>query len=80
MVAVWAKPPPPLPPPKAEDPKTEPVVDCCGEPKLAVPPNNEPPDVGLAAALPPNIELACTVLLANRILINFFTLSVSNIK
>lgn len=39
VVAVCAKPPPP----KADDPKTEPAADCCGEPKLVDPPNSEPP-------------------------------------
>lgn len=72
VVAVCAKPPPP--PPKADDPKTEPAVDC-GEPKLVVPPNNEPPDcVGLAAALPPNIVLVCAALFANRISISFISI------
>lgn len=69
VVEVCAKPPPPPPPPKADDPKIVPAVDCCGEPKLVDPPKSEPPDVGLAAALPPNIEppLDCTVLFANGI-------------
>lgn len=68
VVAVCAKLPPP--PPKADDPKTEPVaVDCCGVPKLVELPNSEPPDVGLVAAPPPNIEapLGCVALFANGI-------------
>lgn len=67
VVAVCANPPPP-PPPKADDPKTEPAADCCGEPKLVVPPNSDPLDVGLAAALLPNTEVACTALFAREIL------------
>lgn len=76
VVGVCAKPPPP----NADEPKTEPAVDGCGEPKLAVPPNSEPPDVGLTAALPPNIEVACAALFASKISINLFQFVVKSIR
>lgn len=56
-VGVCPKPPPP----NADDadPNTELAFVgccCCGEPKLVVPPNKEPPEVGLVTVLPPNID------------------------
>lgn len=46
----------PPPPPKLFDPKTEPVVCCCGELKLDEPPNIDPVEAGIVCAAPPKIE------------------------